>query len=112
MATMQNLVDRARTTRINDPQKIRHPDSKVLQHLNDFVKVVFNYRPDFFIGAFATSPPAELALGGTYPLPPVTEPWAVEYVATMLNLPEDEEAKQMKATDAEKRLMRYLLGAQ
>lgn len=108
MATMQNIIDRVRF-RLNDAQKVRNPDTQVLQYLNDMVKAAYNFRPDFFIGQY-TAPPFDLASGGTYPLPGFSEPAAVEYCVALCNLPDDEEARQAKARDAEARFFAHLYG--
>lgn len=108
MPTMQVMCDRVRR-RISDSQKTRVPDTTILQYLNDLTKIVYGQRPDFFVGTFST-PIADAALGGNYPLPIFTEPWAVEYAVAMCNLPDDEEVRQAKAQDAEKRFIRYLYG--
>jgi hypothetical protein len=109
MATMQNVCDKIRL-RIGDAQKARVTDNTILGYLNDLTKVVYQLRPDFFTGSFGSSPPADAAIGATFPLPIQMLPAAVEYGTAMCNLPDDEETRQQKAQDAEKRFMLHVYG--
>lgn len=76
MATMQALIDRARVL-LTDKNKNRFTDDQCLGSLNDAIKMSKRVRPDLWFGTYGT-PFADLALGGTFPLPPEYEPAAIK----------------------------------
>lgn len=78
MATMQQLIDRARFP-LNDDDKVRYPDTELLVHANLALGVIKRRRPDLFYGSYGT-PLVDLALGATYPLSPEYEQPMVDYL--------------------------------
>ena len=76
MATMQALIDRARTL-LQDASKKRYTDDQCLGALNDAIKMARRIRPDLWFGRYGT-PLVDLALTGTFPLPPEYEPAAIK----------------------------------
>lgn len=67
MTAMQEVVDRARIP-LNDATKVRYADLTLLAYLNAGILRAYASRPDLKFGGYATAY-ADLALGGTFPLP-------------------------------------------
>lgn len=63
--TVQNLVDLARRP-LNDVDKIRYPDSELLDYANSAYMALRRFRPDLFVGLWGSIPPS-LVLGDTFP---------------------------------------------
>lgn len=89
--TGQNICDRVRD-QINDDYKREVADAEILGYINDCAKVLLNYRPDMFIGLFS-SLPADIALGGNWPLSDWTLPLVIDYCTAMCQRPDDEDAQ-------------------
>jgi hypothetical protein len=92
MATMQAIIDRARVL-LQDASKVRYTDPECLGALNDGIKMAKRLRPDLFFGQYGT-PYADLALGGTFPLPPEYEPAAIKALVFWSDAREDEYANE------------------
>lgn len=104
--TMQQIVDRARS-RINDQYKQSYDDSELNDLLNEAVKVIYEKRPDFFVGAYATSPPTDKLLTESYPLPDETIQHVINYIVSLAEVQPKEGAGR---TGAEERFLRGLYG--
>jgi hypothetical protein len=66
--TFQNLADRARVP-LNDSDKVRYPDSELLQYGVDAYLQLWRYRPDLFLASYSAVPSwSSLALGSTFPV--------------------------------------------
>lgn len=63
--TVQQVIDRARIP-LNDATKARYSDTELAGYANDAYYMLRRYRPDFFLGLWA-SLPASLAAGEEFP---------------------------------------------
>lgn len=106
--TGQQIADRVRE-QINDDYKRRVPDAEILNYINDTVKVVYDRRPDFLIGLFSALP-ADIALGGTFPLEDRLLPAVIDYCVAMSERPDDEAARSDLGTAALQKFERALQG--
>lgn len=107
-STMQQVADRVRA-RLKDEYKDLVDDTSLLEVLNEGVKVLYNTRPDFFIGSFATSPPADVLLMDNYPLVDETIPHVVNYAVAILET-EPGKDRQKNTSGAEARFLRGIYG--
>ncbi len=106
--TGQNIADRVRE-QINDDAKRRVQDAEILNYINDFVKVVYDKRPDFLVGMYSGLP-ADIALGGVWPLEDRLLPALIDYCVAMCERPDDEAAEATLSQAAMQKALRALLG--
>jgi hypothetical protein len=104
--TMQQVADKVRA-RLKDDYKNQLDDTSLLEILNESVKQIYNMRPDYFIGSFGTSPPADVLLMDNYPLPDETIPHAVNYAVAMIEV---EPGPDKTQSGAETRFLRGING--
>lgn len=107
--TGQQIVDRVRD-QINDDFKREIPDTEILNYVNDCVKVLYDKRPDFFVGLF-TAFPADMVIGGNWPLEDRLLPAVIDYALSMAQRPDDEEASQAIAVAAMGKFMDTVKGS-
>jgi len=67
MTIMQNVLDLARES-LNDGNKVRWTDVRLLNFANDAIQRLVTSRPDLFLGGFAALPSATLALIDDFPI--------------------------------------------
>ncbi len=87
--TGQQICDRVRE-QSNDDLKREYPDAEILNLVNDCAKVIYDKRPDFFVGALSAAP-ADILLGNPWPLEDRTLPWVIDYCVAMLQRPDEED---------------------
>ena len=95
MATMQQLVDRARLP-LQDDAKVRYTDAKLLDYGNAAIQQLILKRPDLFFGSF-TALPGILALGGTFPLEDMYFQAIADYVTARSRAKSAEEVTRAQA---------------
>lgn len=89
--TGQQICDRVRE-QVNDDYKREIPDAEILNYVNDCVKVIYDKRPDFFIGLFSSFP-TDMSLGNNWPLEDRLLPAIIDYAVAMSQRPDDEDAQ-------------------
>lgn len=88
--TFQNLVDRARVP-LNDADKVRYPDSELLNYAVDAYLLLKRYRPDLFLSNWTLTDWSTLALGTTFPVAPDEYlPVIADYVTARAEFKDDE----------------------
>lgn len=87
----QNICDRVRE-QINDDYKREVPDAEILNYANDCIKVIYDRRPDYFIGQFASFP-TDMTLGTNWPLEDRVLPAVIDYAVAMAQRPDDEDSQ-------------------
>lgn len=104
--TMQQIADRVRA-RVRDNYQNEVDDTAILEILNDGVKVLYNERPDFFIGMFSATPLVDKLLSEDCPLPDENVPHLINYAVAIIEVqPSDEK----NTSGAEQRFVRGIHG--
>jgi hypothetical protein len=107
--TGQQICDRTRE-QLNDDAKREFPDSEILNYVNDCVKVIYDKRPEFFVGLFSAFP-ADMNLAANWPLEDRLLPAVIDYAVSMSQRPDDEEASQQIASAAMGKFMDAIKGS-
>lgn len=87
--TFQQVCDAARLD-LNDADKTRYADADLLKFANDGIRIMFQMRPDLFIGNMAYDFGTDLAIGITVPMSPVYKPMLQDYVVFRASKRDDE----------------------
>ncbi|CAG2132516.1 DUF6682 family protein [Cupriavidus numazuensis] len=95
MATVQEVIDRGREP-LNDADKVRYPDSTLLNYLNDGLAEIYTIRPDLRFGSYGT-PVARVALTDTFPLSFAHEVAIKHYMVYRSELTDDENVNTNRA---------------
>lgn len=95
MATMQDVVDRARIP-LNDATKVRYTDATLLAFLNAGVSRTYAIRPDLKFGGYATAY-TDLALSGVFPFPLRYVQTLADYVVFRAETGDDEHVVSARA---------------
>lgn len=95
MATMQEVVDRARIP-INDADDDRYDDTVLLDFANAGIARALEIRPDLWFGSYGT-PFSPLALTGTFPLPYAKLQTIADYVTFRAETADDEHVNSNRA---------------
>ena len=90
MATMQDLLDRARRP-LKDANKRRLSDTDALRYANAAIRRAYILRPDFRLGSYATAV-ADVTFGDTFPLPLDYFQAVANYVTAAAEMEEDDAA--------------------
>jgi len=90
--SMQAVVNLARLD-LNDDDKVRYPDSKLLPFVNNFIQEAVKNRPDLFLGSFLSLPDDNLKLVDTFPLPNKYKRACADFVIARSNLLNTEDGK-------------------
>lgn len=77
--TMQNVADGARLD-LNDADKARYPDADLNSFANDGLRIMYQMRPDLFIGNFNYDFSVDLSIGAMLPISPIYKPVLQDYV--------------------------------
>lgn len=86
--TVQQLLDKARLP-LNDPGKVRLPDTELLSYANDAFLRVRKKRPDLFLGLWSALP-SELAVTDYFPVAAEYIPVVADYITARAEIKEDE----------------------
>lgn len=95
MATMQEVVDRARIP-LNDADKDRYSDDDLLGYANAGIARAYEIRPDLKFGAYGT-PFSPLSLSGTFPLSYGKLQTIADYVTFRAETADDEHVNSNRA---------------
>lgn len=90
MATLQQVINLARVD-LNDDDKTRFSDPKLLLFANNYIHEAIKNRPDLFLGEYLDLPDNDFTLGGTFPMPNTYRRACADYIvgrAMMLNTEE------------------------
>lgn len=95
--TFQEVVDRARVP-LNDVDKVRYPDSELLNYGIDAYLLLRRYRPDLFLSAWTLPTWSALALGSTFPAGPDEYfPIIADYITARAEFKDDEHSVAQRA---------------
>lgn len=97
MATLQNLVDYARSTALNDTDSVTWTDAELLSHAQNGLRLILSKRPDLYFGSLA-NPNVTPALGDTFPIDERYYPALCNYVIAMSHAKDAEESVQANVT--------------
>ncbi|AOY90561.1 hypothetical protein BKK79_00990 [Cupriavidus sp. USMAA2-4] len=92
MPTVQQVMDRGRKP-LNDADKVRYPDSDLLDYVNDGVAEIYELRPDLRVGKFG-QPIAVLAATDTFPLSAAHAVAIQHYIAFRAETRDDENVNE------------------
>lgn len=97
--TIQQLVDKARIP-LNDDDKDRYSDAKLLTYAQDAYLMILRHRPDVLVGSFsAPTAWSALALGSTFPyVDDVYFPIIADYITGRAEMVDDEHVLSGRAT--------------
>lgn len=103
--TMQDCVDRARTT-LNDSDSDdtarRWPDAEALNAAQEALDAIYQLRPDLFIGKFTSFDSSALALEDTFPIDSRFRRQVEDYIIFRCELKDDEAVVSQRAESAYK----------
>lgn len=108
MATMQDLLDRARRP-LKDASKRRLSDTDALRYANAAVRRAYTLRPDLRFGSY-TSVPSDLVLGDAFPLPLEYFQAVANYVTAVGEMEEDDAAHAERSAAFMTQFERELIG--
>jgi hypothetical protein len=108
MATIQNVVDRARASALNDADKARYSDLDLLDFVRDGISEAYSLRPDLRFGKYNVAVEL-LALGDTFPLEKQHEVAIQHYVVYRAEGRDDEHVNANRETKSFKLFERGIL---
>jgi len=95
--TMQRIADKARIP-INDSAKIRKTDDQLLSYAIDALYLIWQKRPDLFIGQYLTfNGFAQLVLASAFPLDNAYASAVADYVTARTETENDEAVVEQRA---------------
>jgi hypothetical protein len=94
--TMQQIIDSARETALNDAKKVRWKDAELLTHGHNFLRLLLARRPEYFLGQLA-APAVTPAIGENFPVDERAIPACRDYMIGMAHGKDIEEAIAQKA---------------
>ena len=95
--TLQQVLNLARLD-LNDDDKVRWPDAKLLPFLNNIILDSTRLRKDLWLGRFLSLPEGDLLLTDDFPLPYSFVRSAADYVIARANLMNTEDGKMPVAS--------------
>lgn len=96
MATMADVITRARATLNDTVATYRYSDADLLAYANAGVQRAYQVRPDLRFGAYSTTV-SDLASGGTFPLPLGYLQAVADYVVFRAETRDDEHVNSQRA---------------
>lgn len=88
--TFQTLIDRARVP-LNDTDKVRYPDSELLNYAIDAYLLLRRYRPDLFLADWTLASWSAFTVNTTFPKAPDEYlPVIADYVTARAEFKDDE----------------------
>lgn len=94
--TYQDVLDLARIP-LNDEDRVRHPDGRLLSYARQAVLQMRRRRPDLFIGRFGDLPDGTESAGSMLPLPAEYAQLVADYVTARAEMVDDEHAGSGRA---------------